>query len=524
MGIVRYTASADNTIVNAYEFDLQTRATGANAGAADVLEVYSVYGRITSASQELSRALIKFPTTGITADRTAGTIPGSGSVKFYLKLYNAQHSETTPIEYKLNVAAINQDWEEGVGLDLVGYKDRNLGQIGSDWVQRKKGANWSSVGGVYNENSDYLYTQHFSSGLEDLEINITPMVERWLAGDQTNYGVGIRLSSSFEASASQTYAGSDSNVIQNSDGARDSYYTKRFFARGTQYFFKRPVIEARWDSTLKDDRGNVFFSSSRAPGADNLNTIYFYNVVRGRLVNLPGIGSNYGTFDSRIVVSLFSGSSDNSVPSGSAVFLHNTSTPKLVVTGGYVSTGIYSCSVCFTKSSGLETLYDVWFSGSKTVADASTSTKQFFTGTLSPSSYETGITPLEPRYHINITNLKNGYSRQETARLNLYVRDRNWSPTIYTKARRKAETISIRSASYAVTRLIDNQLVIPYGTGSDKHTHLSYNVSGNYFDFDMSLLDKGYAYAFKFAFYDDRINSWVEQDKTFKFRVDDESS
>ena len=40
----------------------------------------------------------------------------------------------------------------------------------------------------------------------------------------------------------------------------------------------------------------------------------------------------------------------------------------------------------------------------------------------------------------------------------------------------------------------------------------------------MSLLDKGYVYGFKFAFYDDRINSWVEQDKTFKFRVEDESS
>ena len=287
MGIARYTASADNTIVNAYEFDLRTRATGANAGAADILEVFSIYGRITSASQELSRVLIKFPTTGITADRTAGTIPGSGSVKFYLKLFNAQHSETTPIEYKLNVAAINQDWEEGIGLDLTGYKDKNLGQIGSDWVQRKKGANWSSVGGVYNENSDYLYTQHFSSGLEDLEINITPMVERWIAGDQTNYGVGIRLSSSFEATASETYAGTDSNVIQNSDGARESYYTKKFFARGTQYFFKRPVIEARWDSTLKDDRGNIFFSSSRAPGADNLNTIYFYTYDDPRVTFTP---------------------------------------------------------------------------------------------------------------------------------------------------------------------------------------------------------------------------------------------
>ena len=53
---------------------------------------------------------------------------------------------------------------------------------------------------------------------------------------------------------------------------------KRFFGRGSEYFFKRPVIEARWDDTVKDDRGNFYFSSSRAPAADNLNTIYFYNI------------------------------------------------------------------------------------------------------------------------------------------------------------------------------------------------------------------------------------------------------
>jgi hypothetical protein len=523
MGLLRYTASADNTIVNAYQLDLKTRASGSNAGAADILEVFSIYGRVTSASQELSRALIKFPTTPIAADRTAGAIPASGSVSFYLRVFNAPHSKTTPIEYKLNIAAISQDWEEGIGLDLEGYKDLTNGQIGSDWIQRKKGSNWFNRGGTYREHSDYLYTTHLSGGLEDLEVNITPLVERWLAGDQANYGVGIRLSASFEASASETYGRTDSTVVTNSLGARDSYYTKRFFARGTQYFFKRPVIEARWDSSIKDDRANVYFSSSRAPAADNLNKIYFYNIIRGRLANLPGIAASYGTFDSRVKVSLFSGSVDNTGPSGSAVFLNNTSTPALVVTGAWVSTGIYSCSVCFTSSENLNTLYDVWFSGSKATVSAAGSSTQYFTGTLTPENFNTagGVSPNEPTYYINITNLKNSYSHNEKARLNLYVREKNWSPTIYNVANNDIESIGVRSASYGVKRIIDNQMVIPYGTGSDKHTSLSYNVSGNYFDFDMGLLEQGYSYAFKFVFFDDRLSSWVEQDKTFKFKVDE---
>jgi len=518
MGISRYTASADNTIVNAYKPDLSKRATGSNAGAADVLEVFSIYGRISSASQELSRVLVKFPTTGIAADRLATSIPGSGSVSFYLKMYNAPHSKTVPIEYKLNVSALTEEWEEGTGLDLENYADQTKGQIGSDWVQRKKGANWFDHGGTYKETSDYLYTKHLSTGLEDVELNITPLVERWLAGDQANYGVVVRLSASYEASASETYGRTDTSVITNSLGAQDSYYTKRFFGRGTQYFFKRPIIEARWDSSIKDDRANVYFSSSRAPATDNLNKIYFYNIVRGRLVNLPGIPSG-----GDVCVSLFSGSADNAGPSGSAIFLNNTSTAKTVVTGGWVSTGIYSASVCFTSSENLNTLYDVWFKPSDTVVNATGSTKQYFTGTLTPLDFNTagGVTSNEPTYYINITNLKNAYSTSEKARLNLYVREKNWSPTIYTVANNDIESIGVRSASYGVKRIIDNQMVIPYGTGSDAHTVLSYNVSGNYFDFDMGLLEKGYSYAFKFTFYDDRLNSWVEQDKTFKFRVEE---
>ena len=40
-----------------------------------------------------------------------------------------------------------------------------------------------------------------------------------------------------------------------------------------------------------------------------------------------------------------------------------------------------------------------------------------------------------------------------------------------------------------------------------------------YFDLDMNLLESGYAYAFKFAFYDSAVGSWIEQSEAFKFRV-----
>ena len=64
MAIKRYTASADNTITNAFQSNLTTRGTGSNMGASDILEVFSIYGQTSSSngySTEESRILINFP-------------------------------------------------------------------------------------------------------------------------------------------------------------------------------------------------------------------------------------------------------------------------------------------------------------------------------------------------------------------------------------------------------------------------------------------------------------------------------
>ena len=109
MSILRYTASADNTIVNAFQPNMKTRGTGANCGQADILEAYSIYGRqmatssATSGSQELSRVLLKFDMDKITSDRSTKVIPASGSVKFYLKLFNAKTSKTVPRDFALSI-------------------------------------------------------------------------------------------------------------------------------------------------------------------------------------------------------------------------------------------------------------------------------------------------------------------------------------------------------------------------------------------------------------------------------------
>jgi hypothetical protein len=477
MTIKRYKADADNTIVNAYKPNLRTRATGSNMGQADVSEVYSIWGRQSSSSAEISRVLTKFDVDSIDSDRTAGMIPGAGSVSFYLRLFNAETSQTVPKNFTIVAQAISKSWAEGDGLDLENYKDLDE----SNWVSASSTTAWDTAGGDYHALP--VFSQSFATGLEDLEIDITDLVEEWLAGTKENYGIGVRLTSSQEASSSA-----------NPDGAETSYYTKRFFARGTQYFFKKPVVEARWNSSTRDDRGDFYMSSSLAPAADNLNTLYLYNYVRGRLTNIPAIGTG------EIYVDLYE-------TLGDTALTQVISTPA---TGGYVSTGIYSCSVCITGA--YTTLRDVWYSGST----------EYFTGTISPQTVEaTSVSTGNSRYVTNIKNLKNKYFSEEEARFNVYVRSKNWSPTIYTVASSEIENTIIPSASYRVYRVLDGNNVIPHGTGSDLQTILSYDVSGNYFNLDMSLLEPGYEYGIKLAFYDSQRQTWLEQDQKFLFRVED---
>jgi hypothetical protein len=82
-------------------------------------------------SQELSRILIQFPVNQISTDRTAGTIPASGSVSFYLKMFNAEHPFTLPQDFNLVVAPISRSWSEGTGLDMDNYQDIGV----SNWLK-----------------------------------------------------------------------------------------------------------------------------------------------------------------------------------------------------------------------------------------------------------------------------------------------------------------------------------------------------------------------------------------------------
>ena len=474
MAIKRYFSNADTTITNAFKANLISRGVSGNMGQSDILEVFSIYGQSNPSSSELSRILVQFPINDIITDRTNALIPASGSISWFLKLYNAKHGQTLPKDYTMTVSAVSSSWNEGYGLDMEEYSDIGYANWNTATSSSAGTSSWTSAGGDYHTSPTASY--FFNKGTEDLIVDVSHIVEQWITGSKTNYGFGIKLSSSHEQAA-------------------QSFYTKKFFARGTEFFFKKPTLEARWNSVRRDNRGYFYASSSLASAADNLNTIYLYNVVRGQLKNIPAVGTG------SIYVKVFTDSS------GSTTI---TPTPNTPVTGGWVSTGIYSAS--FALNTTASEVFDRWFD--------TTLTTCFHTGAIDIYDLDSQDYSPSNRYVVSCTNLKAIYYPEEQARFRFFTRKKDWSPTIYTVATSFIPSEIIESASYKLVRVSDNLEVIPYGTGSLLHTGLSYDVSGSYFDLDMNLLETDYSYQIKLNFYDGATNSWKEQSETFKFRVE----
>lgn len=502
MAIKKYYATKDNTITNAFKENLLNRGTKANMGAADILETFVIHGQTSAslnttslssanaATAEQSRFIIQFPVDSLQADITASSIPSdTSSVKYMLNLYNAPHGNSTPLSYSLDICMLSEPWNEGRGLDMDNYTD--LGA--SNWLSASENTLWATTGSAIRNDANSKATYYFATGLEDMQLDISNIVYKWL--DSTpNYGLLVRMQPS---------------VVSGSD----TLYTKMFFSRTSEFFHKRPTIEAIWNSSRKDNRGNFYISSSVATSADNINTLYLYNNIRGELKNIPGLSSN------SLSVAIYTGSSGpvdlplqiKDKSSGNAALFAKA---RLLKENNSFVQGVYTAS--FACSSSNPILFDVWFTGS------GASRIEFFTGSFDPLAFDTSTNLYEQEYITNITNLKPEYRQGEEPTFRVFTRSQFWQPNIYTKANSFIKPAIIDNTYYRIYRVIDDLEVVAYQTGSTNKdgTLLSYDVSGSYFKFDTSCLEQGYSYGIKLAYL--LNNKYLEQPPNFIFRITEE--
>ena len=356
----------------------------------------------------------------------------------------------------------------------------NIGSGGTNGIARFDGGSdtiaWSSPGGAYGTaTSEPIASYYFEHGPEDMTIDITSYIESIQAGpDNGGYldsGLLIKLG-------------------QDEEAATRSFYTKKFFARSSEYFFLRPCIEVRWDSSSQDDRANFYAQHPLRTLLQNTHSLYFKNYVNGQLAAPAAAPANLVIWDTS--------AKENELGQFAV------SNP---------STGVYVAEV--TLDTELEDVYMEWVDGATVFHKEEMEVLQF-----TPSTSNT-----VQEYVIAMTNMKSTYLGSdpedervtEKARLRLYVRPKNWSPNIYTKVQSGIQNYIVEEAYYKVIRVADEFTIFDYGL-ENSDTKLSYDSEGNYFDFDMSLLEKGYSYAFQFMIV---VNGERrEQPEVFKFRVD----
>jgi hypothetical protein len=457
MGLARFFNTRDTWITTAEESDVSL--TGSNFGKDPVLSVFARKHNLVSGSIELGRILIDFPITELSGkifvDRT---IPSS-SVQYKLKMFNMQHSERVPSSCELFVYPLTRSWDEGNGTGLT-----NLNYGWANWVSGTSTQSWVTAGGDFN--TSMSASQRFDVGSEDLEVDITQIVNEYLTGTTlSNQGLIIKMGSTEETNSTD-------------------YYLKAFHGRESMFVDKLPYIEARWDSSkLKDNRKNFAFNQQ--------NKLYMYNLVRGELANVTA----------PVYVRI-----QDAVNGTFARYIHT-------LTASSDETGIYSCSFTISNTASFSgTFYDIWHSGAVV----------YMTGNFQPVWLTASQQDDYKDFILNVDNLKQQYRMDEEYRFKVTVKRKEANRThvgVLKSASFAVDREYVEKLYYSVVNNETGEIVVPFGTGSNMpYTQCGYDANGNFFDLHMRSFVPGFVYKFLFKIswnkYDERI-----YDDKFLFKV-----
>ncbi len=457
--IFRIYPTKDTFISNDFQEPFRTRLTGANVGASEELDVFKragISGAIGSlASSSLARALLQFDLSEFCALTASGDIPSTG-LSFRLRMNHKTSACTRPSSFDLVVRPMSSSWDEGLGQDVF------LGDKGfANWSKRTSTSFWTVPGGDFLPSP--TATTHFDTGIEDLDVDVTSIVLGWLDGSIMNNGLGVMMTSSIESDALYT-----------------DYYQKKFYSRQTGYFDRVPYIEVRASDSVRDDRVNMQWGRS--------GTLYLYNIVGGSFQDLSAPIFVTISDLSGVLVSL-------SASQGSTPGIYSVS--FALPSGSFSPSRPYSGSVFF----------DSWGSGSFA----------YSTGSFAVS--DTGITQVVSQHPLTarIRNMKDEYSPDEVEVFEVFFRKQPQTLSVVQTASLGSVPHIVERAYYAIDNDSTRERVIPFGTGSQQHTLLSYGGSGNSFKLRMRNLHSGNVYRIVFLVMEGGRSQVI--DDGFRFKV-----
>ena len=525
------TASSDayiqNKIIgNAY------RTSDANTGLAGTLDLYKLYGETklpeseTAASAyaldvdsngtvetsiELSRLLVKFDYDKLITQKTKNLDVRASDFKAYLSLRSVSAGQFTPKGFTVDVFPLAQAFDEGVGRDVISYKDLDscnfvtasmsgatvnawntigagaLGVVGADDLDAYSTGNFGL--GVTNIKASQIFTE----GSEDLWVDVTHLVSASLTGQLTNHGFRVSFTAAEETDTK-------------------TRFVKRFSSRHAKNPYIRPGLHVIWNDTISDNNNNAVF--------DHSNTIYFQSFLRGEEKDLKiGATSYSGANCLQVVISTGSFSVTSNV---SSVTSNTTDTNR---------PGLYKAS--FTINSNDATVIRQGAGYSDKVSDFAikSGSLDFTTEWQIPGgalTFHTGSITLKQtdRHQGNFTsrkpdittiNLNNEYKHSDVARIRLFGRDINAEYNEkYGSVPQKRKSTMYDTVAYSVIDSLTGDAAVPENKTLNG-TRVSTDAHGMFFDLDMSTLHPGRSYYLVYSVVERGTTTIIrEKDITFK--------
>lgn len=212
-----------------------SEASSSNAGLDEIIEVGGYYD--VTGTGEASRILVQFSSTEIAdiVDNKIGSDNYSASLGLYLA--DAYQIPVNTTIYTYPVYSSAGGWDNGTGK----YGDIPVNTSGVSWTYQKTGlgtpwlttnitypagvtgsfsgskqggGNWYTASGVTN--LEFTQSNPVNSTY-DIDINVTPAVKLWKAGDIGNNGLILKLSDALEFNTTSSirlkYYSADTNTI-----------------------------------------------------------------------------------------------------------------------------------------------------------------------------------------------------------------------------------------------------------------------------------------------------------------------
>ena len=327
MSVFRIYPEKENTIASGAFYE------NLNASQAIVSDIW-YGGGVNNSVNSFSRHLVQFDLTELQNKIASFEINPNFVTSYTLNYTNSiptNEALEPNILLKKNISSsfdlvfydINKSWDEGRGgsLDnsiLITFNNQSPLLTGySNFLSATTFSSWDAPGIYSSPSGDSLYQfyQHFPIGSENINVDITSLVNYWLSGG-TNNGLAFGYTEQFETISS------------------DTKYIASFLTNKTNSAFK-PYLQVNYNQAIKDDRHWV---------------------------------SNNRT--SRLFLYLFSGNSEANFASAGTASIYSSSNSLIQssITINQHSKGVYYIDILMTGTTKNQKFKDVWndiyFSGS----------------------------------------------------------------------------------------------------------------------------------------------------------------